>query len=234
MDLNLEEYLGVKLKVKIKPLSKKTFKFGTQWSDKGITTRNRSAEMKTSNILNSWKQLVALILVLAGLSAAPAKAAMVAGGAVPLINYYVGFANTGVDVQDANAALATGVFVTLYVNNNSAGGWTLTFTAKHGGWVKMGAVAGGTGVGDRNIFTALDYNAGTALGTCVLGAGGTAAVPTAFSTLLPASTVTHVSAAQTTATVDYAIDIRGTWLVNSGMLAGFYEEEITVGLVAIM
>ena len=226
---------GVELKVNLKPMSKKTFKFGIECSDRGITTRKRSVDMRSMNVLNSkWNKLVAMILIIAGLSAAPVKAAMVAGGSVPLINYYVGFANTGMNVADANAALATGVFTTVYINNNSPGGWSLTFTAKHGGWVRMGIAAGGTGVGDRNIFTALDCIAGTALGTTVLGAGGTAIGASAFSTLLPASTVTKVSAAQTTATVDYAVDVRGTWLANASMLAGFYEEEITVGLTAVM
>jgi hypothetical protein len=183
-------------------------------------------------VKNNWKRGVAGMMLAAIVSAVPANAAFIAGGSVPVINTLTGTANTGLDISSAGTALT---LATVYVNNNTAGGWQLTGSITNGGFLRQNVAIGSAAAGNFNAFSAApDMTAGTNL-VGVLGTGMAAQATTAFSGTAAASTLTGPAAtAQSTATVDYEILIRGTWAATSTLLAGFYQEKIVLSLVATM
>ena len=189
--------------------------------------------MNSMNVVKkSWKRGVAGIMLAAVVSAVPANAAFIAGGSVPVINTLTGTANTGLDISSAGTALT---LATVYVNNNTAGGWQLTGSITNGGFLRQNVAIGSAGAGNFEAFSAApDMTAGANL-VGVLGGSMAPQVTTAFAASTAGALLTGPAAlAQTTATVDYEILIRGTWGGSSTLLAGFYQEKIVLSLVATM
>lgn len=183
-------------------------------------------------VVRAW--LAVLLVVI--FSATPIKAAVIAGGPVPLDNYYIGVGNTGIDVSAANAALATGVLGRLYLNNNAPNSFTLNVTQTYGGFLRIGVAAAlpviATGTG--NPFTATDivHSAVPAVGE-VKGFTAADLAATAL-TAGAGGTVAYSPGAATVASINYTVDIRATWIAAPALLAGFYGERFTVSLIAVL
>jgi hypothetical protein len=189
-----------------------------------------------NDVTGKLKKVLIGGLMVAAFGAMPANAGLVAGGSVPLENYYMAVGNSGVDVTSANAALATGVLGTIYINNNAANSFTLNVTQTYGGFLRTGLAAGlpviATGTG--NPFTATDiihsatpdagevkgFTAGHLAATALVGAAG--------------GTIAYSPGAATVASVNYSVDIRATWIAAPALLAGFYAEKFTISLIAVM
>ena len=174
------------------------------------------------------KGLAAVALV-ASLSAVPAMAGdVVIGGAVPMVNNFTVFGNTGLDVVGAGTAV---ILATVRINNNTAGGWVLTATIVNGGFLKSDVAIGAAVQGQTlNNFTAVPSMAVNA----VPGTIGGTLVPTVFTAFAAGSSGSATSGAQTVATSNYGLDIKGTWAAASTLLAGSYQERITIGLTCTL
>ena len=173
------------------------------------------------------KSLAAMALAAAVL-AVPAKADVSVGGTVPITNDFMAFGNTALDIQSVGAAK---VMATVFVNNNTAGGWTLTATILNGGFLNAGIASPGVQGQNLQSFTALPT---MILSTVNQGTLGGALVPTAFSGFVAGSSGSTTSGAQTVATKNYGIDITGTWVAVTTLLAGTYRESITLALTCAL
>ena len=178
--------------------------------------------------------LAAMALVAAVL-AVPSKAAIIAGGSVPLENYFVAVGYDGLDVR-AVGTLAT--LATIYITNNAPNSFSLVVTVAYGGFKRLGSAAGvpvvATGLG--NPFTAIeiiDASAGHSLASETMSFGAALAT-TPIVPGLAASNAAWVPGAQAEASVDYGVDVNATWAAAPTLLAGYYHETITVALTAVM
>jgi hypothetical protein len=185
--------------------------------------------MKSMDLIKSgWKKGLAAALVAASFSAVPSYAGIVAGGSVPVINQWRGMGVTGLDVSSAATAQ---VIASIWIDNNTAGGFDLTITATNGGFAKPGSTDITTGNGVP--FTALKGDEAATLPADAVLSGAAIAAQLTFSTFV-GETVTYTAGTQTAATVDYQIDISGTWAADATLLAGYYTETFTVTMVATL
>jgi hypothetical protein len=190
----------------------------------------------TTNVKKGIGWGLAALAMAVGMLAAPAKAAVVAGGSVPLENYFQSVGNDGINVKAVNAAFTTSVLGYIVIQNNAPNSFVLTITQRNGGFLRLGLAAAlpvlATGTG--NPFTASQFiHAQTPLGTEAeaLTLDATAAVTFVAG---PAGTATLTGGAQPTALVDYMIELDATWIAGPTLLAGYYSETFTVSLVAVM
>jgi hypothetical protein len=179
--------------------------------------------------------LIAMAMA-AAVFAVPSKAAVVAGGAVPLENYFQTTGNDGIDVKAVNAAATTNILGTVVIQNNAPNSFIFTVTQRNGGFLRLGLAAAlpviATGTG--NPFTASQFiHSATPMASEVenLTTDATVAV-TIVAGAAGAGTLT--GGAQTTALVDYKLDIGATWIAAPTLLAGYYSEVFTITLVAVM
>jgi hypothetical protein len=195
--------------------------------------------MKSMDLIKSgWKKGLAVALVAASFSAVPAKAAVVAGGVVPLENWFLAQGIDGLDITAAGAAVTV---ASLWINNNAPNSFTLTVTERNGGFLRAGLAAAlpvagvaATSAGTGNPFTAA---CNLKDGAAQLGAtwGPIAAVAsTAFAAPAAGANAVYSPGAAAVATVNYRLDIDATWAADATMLAGYYTEVFTVSLVAVM
>ncbi|GEM_PF-5338093 len=189
-------------------------------------------------VQTGFKKGLAAVLLAAAMSAVPAKAGVVAGGTVPLENYFEAQGVDGLDIQSVGTAVN---IANIWINNNAPGSFTLTVTERNGGFLRVGNAAalpviGAAGTpGTGNPFSAACNETHVAGGTW----GPTAVWANhAFSTFTlgsaPGDHDVLTPGAQDIATVDYKIQIDGTWIATTTMLAGYYTEVFTVSLVAVM
>jgi hypothetical protein len=168
--------------------------------------------------------------------AMPASASVICGGSVPVINTVYTMPFTDLPVTDDE----TGAFVNIahmIVNNNTAGGFTMTVTSAYGGFNKVGIATvallatGGNPFTAEQLVLSLSQPATSAIGT-----GAT--VATTFTVVAPGtlaqSTPVWTSGAQTTATIDYAVDMQAKWAAQTTLLAGYYVEKLTANLTAVL
>ena len=177
-------------------------------------------------------------MMLAALSAMPTKAAVVAGGSVPLESYFIAIPSQGIDVASLTAIGAAGKLATIVITNNAPNSFTLSITFTNGGFLQQGLAAGAGAAGTYNAFTGAQYylRGRNPLGTVVMGwAVPAAAGATACGGFAAASSCSPAAfGAQTAATVDYSVDIEASWAATTTLLAGFYSEKIVVSLAANM
>ena len=193
-----------------------------------------------TRIQTGFKKGLAAVLLAAALSAVPAKAGMVAGGVVPLENY---FEAQGLDGLDVTAAGAGKIIGHIWIWNNAPNSFVLTVKERNGGFLRAGLAAAvpaagvaATSAGTGNPFTAactIDDGA-VSPGDKVWGPIAAVAASTAFGAFVVGSTGTITGGAAAVATIDYPLDIKGTWSADATMLAGYYTEVFTVSLVAVM
>lgn len=196
--------------------------------------------MKSMNEVKiGWKKGLAAVLLAAAVSAVPAKAAMIAGGSVPLENWFQAQGVDGLDITAAGAAKTIG---SMWINNNAPNSFTLTVTERNGGFLRAGlaaavptagVAAGAAGTG--NPFTAACnlVDGAAQAGDAVWGPTAVFA-PVAFGAFVNGSTGVMTPGAASVATVNYRVDIDGTWAADATMLAGYYTEVFTISLVAVM
>lgn len=205
-----------------------------------ILTINKEVGMKSMTEVKKgigWG--LAAVVIAAALSAVPAKAAVLAGGTVPLENYFVAQGVEGLDIAGGSGGAAA-VIGHIWIWNNSPGSFTLTVTGRNGGFLQQGLAAilpaAGTAVSQGNPFSAvctLDDGA-TATADQVWGPTAAVAASSNFSAVAPAHNVVYTPGVQLVATVDYPFDIMGTWVADATMLAGYYSETFTISLVAVL
>ena len=178
---------------------------------------------------------IAAVALAAAAFATPSKAAIIAGGSVPLDNYFVAVGYDGLDVR-GTGTLAT--LASIYITNNAPNSFSLVVTVAYGGFKRLGSAAGvpvvATGLG--NPFTAIeiiDASAGHTLASEVMSFTPALAT-TAITPGLNASNTAWAPGAQAVATVDYGVDVNATWAAAPTLLAGYYREVITVALTAVM
>jgi hypothetical protein len=152
------------------------------------------------------------------------------GGNVNLVNTLYSTSNLSLDLT-ANGTNAT--LATFIINNNAANSFTFAVTMLNGGEFIKSGQADGSGV----KLTGCNYNPGA---TGTLGAG--------LSALLPGTTGDRTSdlkgatagqavltawspGAQTTATSNYALQVRGTW-AGASLIEGLYTETVRATLTA--
>jgi hypothetical protein len=229
------------LKVLRKIKEKDFLKFRKRMSDRISNAQshvNKEVEMISMNLVKkSWKRGLAGVMLAAIVSAVPSHAAVVAGGTVPLENYFVAYGNTGVDVASANATLATGVLATIYINNNAPNSFSLIVTQQNGGFLRLGLLHGLPTINTTgNPFTATDivHTATPSLAPEVKGFTAANLAATALTAGAGGANAVYSPGAATTASVEYGVDIRATWIAATTLLAGFYQESFTVSLVAVM
>lgn len=182
---------------------------------------------------------LAAAALVAAVIAVPSKAAILAGGAVPLENYFVAQGIDGLDVAGGSGGAAA-VIGHIWIWNNSPGSFTLTVTGRNGGFLQQGLAAvmpaAGAALTQGNPFSAVcslddgDVNATDE----VWGPTAATAASTAFAAAAPGHDVTYSPGVQLVATVDFAFDIMGTWVAEPTMLAGYYSETFTISLVAVL
>lgn len=189
--------------------------------------------MNSMNVVKKvWMKGLAAAAIAAAF-AMPANASVVCGGSVPVINTVYSMPFTDLPVTDDN----TGAFVNLahmIINNNTAGGFTFTVTSSYGGFNKVGivvaaALPAGNPFTAEQVVLSLSQPATSAIGT-----GATVASTFAITPGLAAVSATWTSGAQTTATIDYAVDVQAKWAAATTMLAGYYVEKLTANLTAVL
>jgi hypothetical protein len=185
----------------------------------------------------NWKKIMAGVMLAAVASVVPANAITV-GGAIPVINDFYSFGNTGLDVDAANTVAAKSL-MSIFVNNNTAGGFVLTATSTSGGFNKPGVAvpALNAAAGTHTPYTELTMIAGTLVAGA--GTGGTWAAPTGLTTMIVAapvagSSLVWTSGTQATATSNYEVLVQAKWAANAGMLAGIYTDSWTISLIATL
>jgi hypothetical protein len=216
-----------------------SLKSRSKWSDE---TSNAHSHMNKEVGMNSMtgrksgigKGLAALALV-AAVCAVPSKAAVLTGGAVPLENYFQAWGNDVGDIRVANAAMTTNVLGYIILNNNAPNSFVLTVTQRNGGFLKAGSAAALPVLGTTgNPFTGSQLiHAQTPLGTEAEALTTDATAAIAFVAGV-AGTAVLTGGAQTTALVDYMIEIDATWAAATALLAGYYSETFTISMVAVM
>jgi hypothetical protein len=217
-----------------------SLKSPTKWSDETSNAHshiNKEVGMNSMTVVKKGmsKGLAALLLA-AAVTVVPTEAAIIAGGSVPLENYFTAVGNEGIDVRAVNVAMTTNVLGYIIINNNAPNSFVLTVTQRNGGFLRLGLAAAlpviATGTG--NPFTASQFiHAQTPLGTEAeaLTLDATVALPI---TAGVAGAGTLTGGAQPSALVDYMVEINGTWIAAPTLLAGYYTEVFTVSLVAVM
>lgn len=210
-----------------------------KWSDE---TSNAHSHINKEVGMNSMTEVkkgigrgLAAMALAAAVFAVPSKAAVLCGGAVPLENYFQAWGNDVGDIRVANAAMTTNVLGYVILNNNAPNSFVLTITARNGGFLKAGDAAALPTIDvDGNPFTGAQFIAAqTPLGTEAEALTTDATVAQAFAAG-PAGTATLTGGAQTSALVDYMIEINATWIASPALLAGYYSETFTISLVAVM
>ncbi len=197
---------------------------------------NKEVEMISMNIVNkNLKKGLAAAMLAAMVSAVPAKADVVAGGAVPLINSFVAVPNQGIDIQGTKVLGSAGHLASIIISNNAPNSFSLVVTLTNGGFLQQGLAAGAGAAGTYNAFTGaqLYTNGRTPLADAVQGFVNVAAA-VAFTGFVATSTGTFAPGAQTAATSDYTVDVEAGWSATTTLLAGFYSEKLVVSLVALM
>ncbi|MDB5106375.1 MAG: hypothetical protein JWP91_4064 [Fibrobacteres bacterium] len=182
------------------------------------------------NVKKVFSRGVAAAVLAAAIGSVPVSAGVLCGGTVPVNNYAVGIGNTSIDVNAVHAAMTN--IATFYITNNTAGGFNLSFALKHAGFAKPGQGLAATPNG--NVFTGAQF----ALPTVPSGTYSGATTPLTTQTFgaMAANVVSPVwaSGAQTVATTDWKVEVSATWAADATLLAGFYEEVVTVYLVATL
>jgi hypothetical protein len=191
-----------------------------------------------NNVRKSIVRGLVSLLIASTFVAVPTQAAVVAGGTVPLENYFIPFPNQSIQVMDVTVVSAAGRLASLYINNNALNGFILTTTLTNGGFLRHGLAPAAFTAGNGNAFTSVLYygDGRTALATASKGFLVPAAANTGVWTGFAATnTGTYtVTGPQTQATVDFTIDIEAAWSAKTTLLAGFYSEKLVVSLVAVM
>ena len=177
-----------------------------------------------------YRKESAAMALAAAVFAVPANADVSVGGTVPITNDFMAFGNTALDIQSVGTAK---VMATVFVNNNTAGGWTLTATILNGGFLSAGVASPGVAGQNLQAFTALPTMLLSTQNQGTLGTGGVLA-PVVFDGFDAASFGSIASGAQSTATKNYGIDITGTWAAVTTLLAGTYRESITLSLTCAL
>ncbi|HKP98463.1 MAG TPA: hypothetical protein VJ385_22220 [Fibrobacteria bacterium] len=187
----------------------------------------------------SWRKGFAAVLLAAAVSAVPAKAAMIAGGSVPLENWFQAQGVEGLNISAAGAAKKLG---SIWLNNNAPNSFILTVTERNGGFLRAGLAAAvpaagvaATSAGTGNPFTAVcNIVDGAAQAAGAVWGPIAVFAPAAFAAFVAGSAGTMTPGAAAVATVNYRVDIDGTWAADATMLAGYYTEVFTISLVAVM
>lgn len=169
---------------------------------------------------------IAAVALAAAAFAVPAKAGVIAGGTVPVINTVRAIGNTSLDLSAAGALVP---IVTFYVDNNTAGGFTISVTSVNGGFAPPGGVIA-AGIAFTAVEIAAPATPSGTLGASVAQWDGTEAQAAPG---LGATTTVGTQGVQTTATVDYKRAITASWAAPTTLLAGYYSESFTVNLAAI-
>lgn len=180
---------------------------------------------------SALKIAVTSALVLGGITSALAG---VVGGAVPPINTL-----TQTPISNITIVAATGQTDTTIasgtIDNNNPGGWKLTVASANAG--KLIKTTGG-GAGREILYTNVKLI--TTGGT--LGAGLTAPTSTknivtgvsggavAGSTIFNTGSAVGTPGTATTATVGYAYSLLISWSADTSLLAGSYQDTITLTL----
>lgn len=183
--------------------------------------------------------IFAAMALAAAVFAVPAKAAILAGGTVPLENYFVAQGVEGLDIKGGSGGAAA-VIGHLWIWNNAPNSFTLTVTGRNGGFLQQGLAAvlpaAGAALTQGNPFSAVCSLDDGATNATDEAWGPTAATvaSSAFSAAAPAHNVVYSPGVQLSATVDFAFDIKGTWIAAPTLLAGYYSETFTISLVAVL
>ena len=173
---------------------------------------------------------VGFVLALALLVSRSFAVDALSGGNVNLINTLYSTSNLSLDLT-ANGTNAT--LATFIINNNAANSFTFAVTLVNGGEFIKAGEADGSGV----KFTGCNFNPGS---TGTLGAGLTALLPASTGdrtsdlkgATAGAATLTAWSpGAQTTATTNYALQVRASW-TGASLIEGLYTETIRATLTA--
>ncbi|MEO7425129.1 MAG: hypothetical protein ABI036_08070 [Fibrobacteria bacterium] len=202
--------------------------------------------MKSMNVVkNGWRNGFAAVLLATVVSTVPAKAAMVAGGTVPLENWFIAQGIDGLDIQSVGTSPI--LLGSIFINNNAPQSFVMTVTARNGGFLRaglaaalpvLGVAAGAVGTGNPfaapcNLVDGAAQAAGATWGPTVTALVTLGAAPgLAFTANNPGSAGTLTGGAASIATSNYRIDVNGSWAATTTMLAGYYVEVFTVGLVA--
>lgn len=173
---------------------------------------------------------LAAMALAAAVFAVPSKADVSVGGTVPITNDFMAFGNTALDIQSAGVDV---VMASVFVNNNTAGGWTLTATILNGGFLNASVASPGVAGQDLQAFDALPTMLLSTVNQGTLGTGAVLA-PTVFDGFVAGSVGSMASGAQSTATTNYGIDITGHWAAVATLLAGVYRESITLSLTCAL
>jgi hypothetical protein len=175
--------------------------------------------MKTKAALKKSAIGVAIVSAFALAGIAPAFAGTI-GGAVAPINVVTQNDVANITVVADTAQTDTTV-VTGTIDNNDAGGWTLTVASANSGKLKKGA----GGAGREILYTNVKLVTGTS-GT--LGTGLTS--PAASKDVTSGSAVYAALTTATSATVNYGYALKISWSADTSMLSGDYQDTITVTL----
>jgi hypothetical protein len=190
-----------------------------------------------NNVRKSIVRGLVSLLIASTFVAVPTQAAVVAGGTVPLENYFIPFPNQSLAITDLTALGLNGRLATLYINNNALNGFILTTTLTNGGFLRHGLAPVAFAAGNGNAFTGCQYfgDGRNPLATVSKGFAVPASGALAFAGFVATSVGTYtVTGPQTQATVDFSIDIEASWAAKATLLAGFYSEKLVVSLVAVM
>jgi hypothetical protein len=193
---------------------------------------NLNRDSHRSEIVRSESVRGARLLILLMIMSASRALAVdaLSGGNVNLINTLYSTSNLSLDLT-ANGTNAT--LATFIINNNAANSFTFAVTLVNGGEFIKSGEADGSGV----KLTGCNFNPGS---TGTLGAGLTALVPGSTgdrtsdlkgATAGQAVLTAWSPGAQTTATTNYALQVRGTW-TGASLIEGLYTETIRATLTA--
>ena len=183
--------------------------------------------MKSMTIVKRvFSRGLAALALAAAVSAVPAKAGVVAGGTVPVINTIRAIGNTSLDLSAAGTAVP---LVTFYMDNNTAGGFTISVTSTNGGFAPPGGLVA-AGIAFSVFGIAAPATTSGTLGASVAQWGGT---ETQAAPAIGTVTSVGTQGVQTTATVDYRRAITASWAAPTTLLAGYYSENFVINLAAI-
>ncbi len=141
---------------------------------------------------------------------------VLAGGNIPLINNMVGLGVLTLDL----ASNGTGISIATFIINNNSADYDITWTLTNAGNFEN---ADGVQIPMSNIAVGVSpSNTGT------LGTGGVAPA-----VAIAAGTGTW-SVTQTSATVNYAVEMVADWTSAADALAGLYTEQIEFTIVATL
>lgn len=171
--------------------------------------------------MNVMKKISLALSTAAILAGSSFGAQLLTGGNIPLVNNITGI---GVVTLDFGSPGTDAVLATFILNNNSATfdvSWVLT---NGGNFLSSGSVIP---IVMSNIL--LNETGSGVLGTAVTPASD---LPVVAMAVTPASTIWNYN--QSTATVNYTMNLSADWADPSSMLAGLYTEQVVFSVTATL